>query len=251
MSDAKALAWAKKFTTQKPHYSPNLTQTEAPIESGQVSIRTTLINPVLHAKAKGAPADIAPVSPTTANEAYLYVPKGAPHPAAAALVTSFLSSDDAQSVPAKTYNSRIPAATDCSSPGDNTVLQSMCKTNPPKWFPTANLDDHKSFSTFFPEAEKALGTDVGWTSDGRDGESRNEREEGTTNEAQPDDQSHAAARGVGRFEVPSALGTGPAPRGDRRRAGHWGDCRRVRSRRRHGRPSGDDERHHQAGQERG
>ncbi|MFA3840478.1 ABC transporter substrate-binding protein [Streptomyces aureus] len=160
MGDEKALAWAKKFATQKPHYSPNLTQTEAPIESGQVSIGTTLINLALDAKAKGAPVDIAPVSPTTANEAYLYVPKGAPHPAAAALLTSFLSSDDAQSVLAKTYNSRIPAATDCSNPGDNAVLQSMCKTNL-KWFPTANLDDYKSFSTFFPEAEKALGTDVG------------------------------------------------------------------------------------------
>ncbi|WP_416960830.1 ABC transporter substrate-binding protein [Streptomyces sp. Agncl-13] len=160
MGEAKALAWAKKFTAQKPHYSSNTTQSEAPIESGQVSIGTSLINLVLQAQKKGAPIAVAPLSPTNANESYLYVPKGAPHPAAAVLLTSFLSSDAAQSVLAKTYNSRIPVDTNCSKPGDNAVLQAICKANL-KWFGTKTLKDYQNFSSFFPKAEKALGTDVG------------------------------------------------------------------------------------------
>ncbi|MFE6806551.1 ABC transporter substrate-binding protein [Streptomyces sp. NPDC057681] len=160
MGEGKALSWAKKFDGQKPHFTPNTTQSEAPIESGEVDLGTSLINLVLEAQAKGAPVGLAPVSPTNANESYLYVPKGAPHPAAAVLLTSFLSSDAAQQRLAKSYNSRIPVDTDCSNPGDNAVLRSMCKANL-KWFGTKTLDDYKSFSTFFPKAEKALGTDVG------------------------------------------------------------------------------------------
>ncbi len=156
----KAVSWAKKFAGQRPHFTPNTTQSEAPIESGQVPLGTSLINLVLQAQAKGAPVAVVPVSPTNANESYLYVPKGAPHPAAAVLLTSFLSSDDAQSELAKSYNSRIPVDTDCSNPGDNAVLQSMCKANL-KWFGTKSLADYKSLSTFFPKAEKALGTDMG------------------------------------------------------------------------------------------
>lgn len=160
MGEAKALAWAKKFAARSPHFTPNTTQSEAPIESGQVSIGTSLINLVLQAQSKGAPVGVAPVTPTNANESYLYVPKGAPHPAAAVLLTSFLSSDEAQKALAKTYNSRIPVDTDCSNPGDNAVLQAMCKAHL-KWFGTKTLDQYKSLAGFFPKAEKALGTDVG------------------------------------------------------------------------------------------
>ncbi len=159
MGEAKALAWAKKFAPLKPHYSPNLTQAEAPIESGQVSIGTSLINLVLAAKAKGAPVEIAPVSPTSASESYLYVPQGAPHPAAAALLTSFLSSADAQSALAKTYNSRIPTSTDCSDPGVNAVLQALCAAHV-KWYGASSLKDYDNLTGFFPKVEKALGTDV-------------------------------------------------------------------------------------------
>ncbi|WP_329059371.1 ABC transporter substrate-binding protein [Streptomyces sp. NBC_01453] len=160
MGETKALAWAKKFAPLRPHYSPNLTQAEAPIESGQVSIGTSLISLVLAAKAKGAPVEIAPVSPTSASESYLYVPEGAPHPAAAALLTSFLSSGEAQSLLAKTYNSRIPVDTDCSAPGDNAVLQALCAAHL-KWYGAKSLKDYDNMTGFFPKVEKALGTDVG------------------------------------------------------------------------------------------
>ncbi|MBD0735543.1 ABC transporter substrate-binding protein [Streptomyces sp. CBMA29] len=160
MGEAKALDWAKKFAPLKPHYSPNLTAAAAPIESGQVDLGTSLINLVLAAKAKGVPVEIAPVSPTSANESYLYVPKGAPHPAAAALLTAFLSSDEAQSVLAKTYNSRIPASTDCSAPDGNAVVTALCAAHV-EWYGATSLKDYDNLAGFFPKVEKALGTDVG------------------------------------------------------------------------------------------
>lgn len=159
LGDKEALAWATRFAAQKPHYSPDLTQSEAPIETGQVSIGTSLVNLVLSAKAKGAPVAIAPISPTTANESYLFVPKGAPHPAPAALLTAFLSSDEAQAALAKTYNSRIPVSTDCSDPGRTPVLQAIC-TAKLTWFPTSTLDDYESLSNLFTKGAEALGTNV-------------------------------------------------------------------------------------------
>ncbi|MFA3840476.1 ABC transporter substrate-binding protein [Streptomyces aureus] len=160
LGEDKALAWAKEFAPLRPHYSPNLTQAEAPIESGQVNIGTSLISLVLAAKAKGAPVEVAPVSPTSASESYLYVPQGAAHPAAAALLTSFLSSDEAQKLLAKTYNSRIPVDTDCSDPSKNAVLQALCAAHL-KWYGAKSLEDYDRMTDFFPKVEKTLGTDVG------------------------------------------------------------------------------------------
>ncbi|MBB4689280.1 ABC transporter substrate-binding protein [Amycolatopsis jiangsuensis] len=159
-TEAGALSWAKKFAAQTPHYTPTVNEAEALVESGQASIGTSLVNLVLQAKAKGAPVDIAPLSPTSASEAYLYVPKGAPHPAAGALLTSFLSSGEAQQTLAENYNSRVPDSTDCSDPGQSPALAAMC-TAGLSWFPTPTLDYYRKLTTFFPEAQKALGTDIG------------------------------------------------------------------------------------------
>lgn len=160
MGEKKALAWSKKFAALKPHYSPNVTQAEAPIESGEVSIGTSLASLVLAAKDKGAPVAIAPVSPTSASESYLYVPKGAPHPAAAALLTSFLSSDEAQKLLAKTYNSRVPVDTDCSDSDSTAVLQALCKADL-KWYGTKTVEKYSKLSQFYPKVEQEFGTDVG------------------------------------------------------------------------------------------
>jgi iron(III) transport system substrate-binding protein len=159
MGQSKAVAWAKRFARQRPHYTPTVNEAEALIESGQVAMGTSLVNLVLQAKAKGAPVAIAPLSPTSASEAYLYVPKGAPHPAAAALLTSFLSTDEAQQVLGAGYNSRIPSSTDCSDPDGNPTLRAMCDAGL-RWFPTPTLGDYKSLSTFSVKAQKALGTDI-------------------------------------------------------------------------------------------
>lgn len=159
MGQDKAVDWAKKFAAQKPHYTTDTTSSETLVESGQVSIGTSLINLVLEAQKKGAPVALAPISPTNTNESYLYVPKGAQHPAAAVLLTSFLSSDPAQAALAKTYNSRIPTSTDCSKPGENAVLKSICAAGI-KWDPTT-ADGYTSLSDFFPKAQTALGTNLG------------------------------------------------------------------------------------------
>ncbi|WP_216894365.1 ABC transporter substrate-binding protein [Nocardia alni] len=160
LGETAALHWAREFAAQTPHYTPTVNEAEALVESGQVGIGTSLVNLVLQAKAKGAPIGIAPLSPTSASEAYLYVPKGAPHPAAAVLLTSFLSSDKAQQLLAKTYNSRIPSSTDCSAPDQSAVLRALCDAGM-RWFPTPTPGDYRKLAKFFPEAQKALGTNIG------------------------------------------------------------------------------------------
>lgn len=160
LGETKGLDWATRFAAQKPHYATSLTQSEAPIETGEVSVGTSLANLVLAAQDKGVPVQIAPISPTTANKSFLYVPKGAPHPAAGALLTSFLSSDEAQSALAKVYNSRIPGKTDCSDPGGVPVLRALCKSKI-TWTEVETLAEYNKLSEFYPKVEKAFGTDVG------------------------------------------------------------------------------------------
>jgi iron(III) transport system substrate-binding protein len=159
LGQEKAEEWGKEFAGQDPHFTPTTTESHALIESGQVEVGTSLINLVLEAQAKGAPVDIAPISPTNANESYLYVPEGAPHPAAAVLLTSFLSSDEAQDALAKTYNSRIPVDTDCSEPGENAVLQAICDAGL-EWAATPDISAYQDLTEFFPAAEKAMGTNA-------------------------------------------------------------------------------------------
>ncbi len=156
----KATEWGQEFAEQDPHFTPNTTEAEGLIESGQVGVGTSLINLVLEAQAKGAPVKVAPVSPTNANEAYLYVPEGAPHPAAAVLLTSFLSTDEAQDVLAESYNSRIPVNTDCSTPDQNKVLQTICEADL-EWYATPDIEAYEQLAEYFPTVEEALGTNVG------------------------------------------------------------------------------------------
>jgi len=152
--------WATKLETLKPHYTPNTTEAEQLIESGQVAIGTSLMNLALAGQQAGAPIEIASVSPTGTNETFMYVPKGAPHPAAAVLLVSFLSSDEAQAELAKDFNSRIPRNTDCSNPDENTVVKILCD-NGTEWFSTGSLEAYQGLAEYFPEVEKALGTYVG------------------------------------------------------------------------------------------
>lgn len=156
----QGLAWAKKLAALKPHYTPNTTQDEQLIESGQAAIGTSLMNLALLGQKSGAPVAIAPVTPTSTNETFLYVPKGAPDPAAAVLLSSFLSSTAAQNALAKSYNSRIPEHTDCSNPDQNAVVKELC-TNGIKWYSTGGLSGYNQLSGFFTSAQKTLGTYVG------------------------------------------------------------------------------------------
>lgn len=160
MGQSAALTWAGRLATLQPHYTTNTTEAEQLVESGQAAIGTSLMNLALEGKDSGAQLDIAPVTPTSTNETFIYVPQGAPHPAAAVLFSSFLSSQEAQDQLAKHYNSRIPRNTDCSTPDMNKALRTLCD-NDMEWSSTSDLDKYHSLTKFFPEAQKALGTYAG------------------------------------------------------------------------------------------
>jgi iron(III) transport system substrate-binding protein len=97
---------------------------------------------------------------TSTNETFIYVPKGAPNPAAAVLLSSFLSSEEAQDALAQHYNSRIPRNTDCSDPKQNKVVETLCSEGI-KWSSTGTLGAYNSLTDYFPEIQKALGTYTG------------------------------------------------------------------------------------------
>lgn len=160
LGQSPAFDWAKRLATLQPHYTTNTSESEQLVESGQATIGTSLMNLALEGKDSGAPVEIAPVTPTSTNETFIYVPKGAPHPAAAVLFSSFLSSPEAQGKLAEHYNSRIPRNTDCSTPDMNETLKTLCD-NDMEWSSTSDLDAYHSLTKFFPEVQKALGTYAG------------------------------------------------------------------------------------------
>ncbi|NKQ53179.1 ABC transporter substrate-binding protein [Amycolatopsis sp. K13G38] len=153
------LDYASKLAALHPHYTDNTTQAHTNIVSGQTPVGTDLINLVLEDQAKGAPVAVAPVGPTNANKAYLFVPEGAPHPAAGRLLTAFLASQEGQAALVKSYNSIIPTNTDCTDAGKNRVIGALCAAGV-QWFSETDIKQYQQFADFFPQVEKALGTDV-------------------------------------------------------------------------------------------
>ncbi|MGV9294279.1 ABC transporter substrate-binding protein [Amycolatopsis sp. NPDC003676] len=154
------LAFSAKLAKQSPHYTDNTTQAHTNIVSGQTPLGTDLINLVLADKAKGAPVAVAPIGPTNANKAYLFVPEGSPHPAAGRLLTAFLASAEGQKALAGSYNSIIPTETDCSKTATaNRVVRALCAAGV-QWRSETDVQQYQRFADFFPQVEKALGTDV-------------------------------------------------------------------------------------------
>jgi iron(III) transport system substrate-binding protein len=153
------LAYDQKLAALRPHYTDNTTQAHTNIVSGQTPVGTDLINLVLDDQRKGAPIAVAPVSPTNANKAYLFVPDGAPHPAAGRLLTAYLASPEGQSHLVDTYNSVIPSSTDCTNAATNKVIGALCAAGV-TWFSESDVRQYQTFSDFFPQVQKALGTDV-------------------------------------------------------------------------------------------
>lgn len=153
------LDYASRLARLAPHYTDNTTQAHTNIVSGQTPIGTDLSNLVLEDQAKGAPVAIAPVSPTNANKAYLFVPDGAPHPAAGRLLTAFLASAEGQAALVHSYNSILPTDTDCTAAATNPVVRALCAAGV-KWFSETDIQQYQRFADFFPQVQKALGTDV-------------------------------------------------------------------------------------------
>ncbi|GAA3525492.1 hypothetical protein GCM10022222_05460 [Amycolatopsis ultiminotia] len=153
------LDFAARLGRLHPHYTDNTTQAHTNISSGQTPIGTDLINLVLEDRAKGAPIAVAPVGPTNANKAYLFVPEGSPHPAAGRLLTAFLASPEGQAALVGSYNSIIPNDTDCSQAATNRVIGALCDAGV-RWFSETDIRQYQQFADFFPQVEQALGTDV-------------------------------------------------------------------------------------------
>ncbi|MBB4683994.1 ABC transporter substrate-binding protein [Amycolatopsis jiangsuensis] len=153
------LRFASRLGQLHPHYTDNTTQAHTNVISGQTPVGTDLINLVLADRAKGAPIAVAPVGPTNANKAYLFVPDGSPHPAAGRLLTAFLASPEGQSALVGSYNSIIPDDTDCSQAGRNPVVAALCQAGV-GWFSETDIRQYQQFADFFPQVEHALGTDV-------------------------------------------------------------------------------------------
>ena len=160
LGEDAALDFAKRLSESSPHFTENTTQSHSQVASGQSPIGTSLVNLVLEDQDKGAPIEIAPISPTNANKAYLYVPEGSPHPAAGRLLTSFLASAEGQKELAKSYNSTIPETTDCSVAGSNKVVKALCDAGV-EWYGETDMEQYRQFSEFFPRVEEAMGTDLG------------------------------------------------------------------------------------------
>ncbi|KWX23999.1 ABC transporter substrate-binding protein [Mycolicibacterium wolinskyi] len=159
LGSGPGLDYAARLAEQAPHYTENTTQAHTLIVSGQTPVGTDLINLVLEDKAKGAPVAVAPVSPTNANKSYLFVPEGAPHPAAGRLLTAFLASKEGQAALVDTYNSIIPTDTDCTEAATNRVIGALCDAGV-EWYSETDISQYEQFSEFFPEVEDALGTSV-------------------------------------------------------------------------------------------
>ncbi|WP_254206163.1 ABC transporter substrate-binding protein [Nocardia alni] len=159
LGEKAGLRFSSQLTRQQPHYTDNTTEAHALIVSGQTPVGTDLINLVLEDQAKGAPVAVAPVGPTNANESYLFVAQGAPHPAAGRLLTAFLASAQGQAALAPSYNSIIPTNTDCTKAATNRVVGALCKAGV-QWVSETDINQYKEFSKFFPKVEHALGTTV-------------------------------------------------------------------------------------------
>ncbi|MEV7045337.1 extracellular solute-binding protein [Amycolatopsis sp. NPDC051061] len=151
--------YASRLAQLHPHFTDNTTQAHTNIVSGQTPAGTDLINLVLDDRAKGAPIAVAPVGPTNANKAYLFVPEGSPHPAAGRLLTAFLASAEGQAALAGSYNSILPTRTDCSQASRNRVVAALCAAGV-QWFSETDIKQYERFSGFFPQIEQAMGTDV-------------------------------------------------------------------------------------------
>ena len=88
----KGLEFARKIAALKPLYQPSNTTMEQIVVSGQARVGGDILANALAAQKKGAPIEIASVSPQSSSSTTQFVVAGAPHPAAAQLLVAWLTS---------------------------------------------------------------------------------------------------------------------------------------------------------------
>ena len=155
---AKGLEYAKKLAAQQPLYQANNSAVEPMVISGQVLVASDILPNLIGAQKKGAPIDLAPISPIHSPGNFAYVPDGAPHMAAAQLLVSWLASPgglkalDAagSSNPTSSCDGQdLPAATAalCSHHIQSTTL--------------TDLAQYRQLGDFQTQVQKTLGTYTG------------------------------------------------------------------------------------------
>jgi iron(III) transport system substrate-binding protein len=154
----KGLEYAKKLAAQQPLYQANNSAVEPMVISGQVLVASDILPNLIGAQKKGAPIDLAPISPIHSPGNFAYVPDGAPHMAAAQLLVAWLASPgglkalDAagSSNPTSSCDGQqLPAATAalCSHHVQSTTL--------------TDLAQYRQLGDFQTQVQKILGTYTG------------------------------------------------------------------------------------------
>jgi ABC-type Fe3+ transport system substrate-binding protein len=122
------------------------------LEAGQVSLSIVTTDTMLVARHNGAPVDVAPVSPVYAGTFGLYVPRSAPHAAAAELLVDYLTSPAGRALFERTsYHALV---TPCPV---STTAAYLCSHHV-KPVIAGTLADMKAEPGWLVTVEKALGT---------------------------------------------------------------------------------------------
>jgi iron(III) transport system substrate-binding protein len=153
----KGLEYARKIAALKPLYQPSNTAMEQLVVSGQTQVGGDILANALAAQKKGAPIEIAPVSPQSSTSTTQFVVAGAPHPAAAQLLIAWLTSPAAQD---------IWEAAALGSPNVNCAVQqlslpaqALCSRQI-REIALTTLDQFRQLDEFQTQVAKIFGTDT-------------------------------------------------------------------------------------------
>jgi iron(III) transport system substrate-binding protein len=151
----KGLEFAAKLAAQKPLFQASSTQAETLVVSGQAQIGTDVAANVLSAQKKGAPIEMASVSPVHANANLTYVPAGAPHPAAGQLAIAWMSSKEGQAALDAAGNAVL--GKDCNTPPQSAASRFLCARHV-EWTMYTDYNQFQSIADYVTKSQQALGT---------------------------------------------------------------------------------------------
>ena len=153
--DQAGLDFAQKLAANKPLFQGSSTQAEALVISGQALIGTDVAGNVIAAQKKGAPVEMAAVSPIHANANFTFVPAGAPHPAAGQLVIAWMSSPEGQMVMDSTGNAVL--GRDCNTPPQSAGSRFLCSRGV-SWNMYTDYKQFQPIADYTTKIQQAFGT---------------------------------------------------------------------------------------------
>jgi iron(III) transport system substrate-binding protein len=153
--EAQGLDFATKLAANKPLFQGSSTQAEALGISGQALIGTDVAGNVIAAQKKGAPVEMAPVSPIHANANFTFVPAGAPHAAAGQLAIAWMSSPDGQAAMDASGNAVL--GKDCNTPPQSAGSRFLCSRNV-SWNMYTDFKQFQPIADYTTKVQQAFGT---------------------------------------------------------------------------------------------